>query len=328
MKILVSIASGANNTERNVLRSFYEGIERYYFQLFAVNNQRILKKQHGIDLRMSYDNEIEWCDIAVQFGTVKPRAAEHHVTRQSIQKKAEHVIYIETPLLGRTIVEGSKHQYYRVGIDGFMNNDGIFYGDSIDKTRLPDMKRHLDIPEFAGWKDHSIGNILVLLQLPGDASLRGQKMSEWLLETLSSIREITNRPIVVRFHPAMSAKGRAEFYGEIGDVLFKNYQNITWSNGLDKNLQEELSGAGVCITYTSGSAIDAVLAGVPVIAMDEGNLGYPISSHRINDLLNPKKIGKLELNRWINQLANSQWSESEMIESKVWQHLLPLLGEL
>lgn len=328
MKILVSIASGANNAERNVLRSFYEGIERYYFQLFAVNNQRMLKKQHGIDLRLSYDNEIESCDVAVQFGAVKPRSAEHHITRQSIAKKAEHVIYIETPVLGRVIVSSNKYQYYRIGIDGFMNNDGIFYGDSIDKTRLPEMSKQLNIPEFAGWKDHSIGNILVLLQLPGDASLRGQKMSEWLLETLSSIREITNRPIVVRFHPAMSAKGRAEFYSEIGDVLFKNYQNITWSNGLDRSLQEELSDAGVCVTYTSGSAIDAVLAGVPVIAMDEGNLAYPITSHRINDLLNPKKVGTFEIKRWVDQLANSQWSESEMIESKVWQHLLPLLGEL
>ena len=328
MKILVSIASGANNTERNVLRSFYEGIERYYFQQFSVSSQRMLKKLHGIDLRLSYDNEIESCDIAVQFGAVKPRSAEHHVTRQSIQKKAERVIYVETPVLGRVIDSTNKYQYYRIGIDGFMNNDGIFHGDVIDKTRLSMMRNHLTIPEFPGWKDYLTGNILVLLQLPGDASLRGQKMSEWLLETLAAIRELTPRNIVVRLHPAMSAKGRAEFYSEIGEVLFKNYKNITWSNGLDRSLNEELQNAGVCVTYTSGSAIDAVLAGVPVIAMDEGNLGYPISSHRISDVLNPKKIGRLELKRWIDQLANSQWSEAEMIESKVWEHLLPLLGDL
>jgi hypothetical protein len=130
MKILVSIASGANNTERNVLRSFYEGIERYYFQLFAVNNQRMLKKQHGIDLRMSYDTEIESCDIAVQFGTVKPRSAEHHVTRQSIQKKAEQVIYIETPLLGRTIVEGSNGVNWAITDPNWLSNrvlGQIFY---------------------------------------------------------------------------------------------------------------------------------------------------------------------------------------------------------
>ena len=328
MKILVSISSGSNNTERNVLRAFHAGIERYYFQQFRVTSQAQLKKKHGIDLRLSYDIAIESCDIAVQFGTVKARAAEHHVTKQSIQQKADCIIYIETPLLGRAIVADSKHQYYRVGVDGFMNNDGVFYGDIIDKTRLGSMRKHVNIPEFPGWKNPLTGNILVLLQLPGDASLRGQKMSEWLLDTLASIRELTNRDTVVRLHPAMSAKGRAEFHGEIGDVLFKNYQNIKWSNGLDRSLLDELAGAGVCVTYTSGSAIDAVLAGVPVIAMDEGNLVYPISSHYISDLLNPKLVGKLDIDRWVKQLANSQWSVPEMISTTAWEHILPLIGDL
>jgi hypothetical protein len=328
MKILVSIASGSNNTERNILRSFFDGVERFYFQKFGTTEHKILKKDHGIDLRMSYDPEIEKCDIAVQFGTVKDRSAEHHITKQSIKKNSKTVIYVETPLLGRVISDRNSYAFYRIGVNGFLNNDGVFFHEErFDQTRLEKLKKYLTIPEFKGWKNHREGNILILCQLPGDASLRGQRMSEWLLDTLEIIRERTDRNILVRLHPAMSAKGKTEFYSEIGPVLFKNYKNLSWSDG-SASLAEDLNSAGICVTYSSGSAIDAVLAGVPVIALDEGNLAYNISSHRLDDLDRPKQASGTEINQWLINLANSQWSENEILNSTVWNHLMPIIEQL
>jgi hypothetical protein len=329
MKILVSIASGSNNTERDILRSFYDGIEQFFFNLYKVTRQKDLKKVHNIDLRLSYDPEIEQCDIAVQFGTVKERSAEHHVTKQSIQKNARHVVYVETPLLGRVINKKNNYSYYRVGVDGFLNNDGIFYQeDKVDPSRINLLRNNgLEIKNFVNWKNNQLGNILVLLQLPGDASLRGQRHSEWFIETIEKIRKKTNRTIAVRFHPAMSDKGRAEFFSEIGDLIFKNYANIVWSNGLETSLEEEFNSTGICVSYTSGSCIDAVLAGVPVISMDEGNLAYPISSRRIDDLDSPRLATHEEIKKWLDCLANSQWNEQEMITGQVWNHLWPILEE-
>jgi hypothetical protein len=329
MKILVSIASGSNNTERDILRSFYDGVEKYFLQAFKTDSMKVLKKEHGIDLRLSYDPEIEKCDVAVQFGTVKDRSAEHHVTRQSIRKNAKHIVFVETPLLGRKIVKNSSHDYYRVGVDGFLNNDGIFYQeDTVDPSRINLLRSNgLEIKNFTNWKNHQLGNILVLLQLPGDASLRGQRHSEWFMETIEKIRKKTNRTITVRFHPAMSDKGRAEFFSEIGDLIFKNYANIVWSNGLETSLEEEFNSTGICVSYTSGSCIDAVLSGVPVISMDEGNLAYPISSRRIDDIDSPRLATHEEIKKWLDCLANSQWNEQEMITGKVWNHIWPILKE-
>lgn len=329
MKILVSIASGSNNTERNILRSFYDGIEKYFFEYYRVNTQKALKKECDIDLRLSYDPEIEKCDIAVQFGTVKERNNEHHITKQSIRKNAQCVVYVETPVLGRVINKKNDYSFYRVGINGFLNNDGIFYDtESLDRNRVSYLiGSGLDIKQFSGWKDHTAGHILILLQLPGDASLRSQKMSEWFTETVDKIRSITDRTILVRFHPAMSDRARAEFFSEIGDLIFKNHPNIYWSNGLDSSLENDLSASGICISYTSGSCIDAVLHGVPVIAIDEGNLAYPISSRRIEELNNPKLAPQPEVTDWMCKLANSQWNEQEMLSGKVWGKLFPLILE-
>jgi hypothetical protein len=329
MKIRVSISSASNNVERNILRSFYDGIEKFYFDNFKTTDHKTLKKIHNIDLKLSYDPEIEKCDIAIQFGTVKERSSEHHVTKQSIRKNAKTIIFVETPLLGRTIDKQNNYSYYRIGVNGFLNNDGTFYQENLlDLTRIDNMKKNgLEIKSFQGWKNHKDGNILILLQLPGDASLRGQNHAEWFLDTVKKIRSTTDRKIVVRFHPAMSDRGRSDFFSEISPVFFKNYANLHWSNGLSTTLDNEFKNTGICVSYTSGSCIDAVLQGVPVIAMDEGNLAYPISSRRIEDIHNPKLASELEITQWLNFLANSQWNEFEMLNGTVWKHLLPILTE-
>ena len=328
MKILVSIVSGSNNTERDVLRAFYDGIVKYYFSKHNTDSFKILKKNHDIDLRLSYDPEIEKCDVAVQFGTVKDRNAEHHVTKLSIRKNAKTVVFVETPLLGRVINKANNYSFYRVGVNGFLNNSGSFFNEeTLNLDRLDLLKTQLDIPNFPGWKNNKLGNILILLQLSGDASLRGQKMSEWLIDTVRKIRAITDRTISIRFHPAMSDKGRAELFSEVGPLLFENYKHILWQDGISRSLTQDLIEAGICVSYSSGSSIDAILHGVPCITTDEGNLAYPISSHRIDELENPRLASKSEINNWLIELANSQWNETEMLTGKVWSHIIPLINE-
>lgn len=327
LKILTSITSGSNNIERNILRSFHDGIVSYFTKFYGTDSLYTIKKTHGIDLRLSYDPEIEKCDVAVQFGTVKERLNEHHVTRQSIRKNAKTVIYIETPLLGRRIVEKSNHTFYRVAVNGFLNNDGIFYREKeLDKARLGWMRRQLEIPEFPGWKDHKSGAILILLQLPGDASLRGQKLSEWLVDTVFKIRSFTNREILIRMHPSMSDKGRAEFFSELYPMFLQNPSNIRWLDGTSP-LSEDFKKAGVCVSYTSGSSIDAVLSGIPVITTDEGNPAYPISSRNLDSISNPRLATNEEINHWLSCLANSQWTEDEMLKGMVWKNIYPIVEE-
>lgn len=326
MKILISLMSGSNNTERMVLRAFHEGLTNYYFKKYSVTDLQNLKEAADIDLILNYDQEIPACDVGVQFGTVKERSADHHLTRQSLHKNARTVVYIETPILGRVINNKNSYSYYRVGVNGYLNNQGTFYlEENLDFSRLKHLQKTEVVPLFPGWKDHRKGSILVLCQLPGDSSMRGQRMSEWLVDTVNEIRSITGRPITIRLHPAMSPKGRAEFFGEVYELIFKNHLNITWSDGVSTSLSQDLDQAGVCVAYTSGSSVDSILAGVPVIALDEGNFTWPISSHNIKDIAHPRCADKKEIGQWLHRLANSQWSRDEMSSGVVWTHLEPII---
>ena len=146
-------------------------------------------------------------------------------------------------------------------------------------------------------------------------------MAEWLLDTIDAVRAITQRHILVRLHPAMSVKGRQEFLGEISGILLANHANITWLPGHNTTLQEDLEKSGVCINYSSGSSIDAVMAGVPVIAMDEANFAWPISSHNIEDIADPYLATDEEIEDWLVRLANSQWTPAEMSKGLPWAML-------
>ena len=323
MKIVVSLASCANNTERQVLRAMYEGIVKHYKDM-----SDLLKDIGAPEVMLSYDVNCPRCDVAVQFGALKERTAEHHQARHSIKENARSIVYVETPLLGRRISDRNLYDYYRVGVNGFLNGQGTFYLESdLSEKRLDKMLKSEHIKKFPGWKDPTEGSILILPQLPGDASLRGQKMAEWLLDTIDAVRAITQRHILVRLHPAMSVKGRQEFLGEISGILLANHANITWLPGHNTTLQEDLEKSGVCINYSSGSSIDAVLQGVPVIAMDEANFAWPISSHTVADITDPYLAPDDEIEDWLVRLANSQWTPAEMSKGLPWAMLESVILE-
>lgn len=336
MKIVVSLVSGANNIERDVMRKFYGGILRHYARTTGkpLRGQKktidwALGKQYGIDLRLSYDIDPGPCDIAVQFGAAKPRDQEHHVVRQNLSKCANHLIHVETPLLGRRIVERNHHEYFRIGVGGFLNGTARFYPEqkTLDMARLSQLQKDLGV-RFTGWKNHQQGTILILTQLIGDASLRGQNHSEWLSDTVQAIRAITDRSIVVRTHPSMSSRARQEFFSGLDSLLMSNPANLTWSDGAATPLDQDLDRAGICVTYSSGSTIDAVLAGVPCITVDQGNLAYPISEWDVENITDPYVPNDRDVQNWLLGLAYSQWNLEEISQGHAWQHVIEILQEL
>ena len=331
MKIVASILSGATNVERSTIRSFYNGLLHYYAARFNLSinekTEHKLKKHHNIELVLSYDTEFTECDLAVIYGSTKERSAQHHVTKQNLLKVSKAHICIETPLLGRTVKSIADYDYYRIGINGFLYKQGIFHGELTDKTRLDLLKENLGF-SFTGWRPNPQGHILLLTQLPGDASLRDQNHAEWLIETIRQVRNLTDQKILVRMHPALSEKGRVEFLNSMSPLLLKNYSNVEFNDGHSSTLQEDLSNAKVCVSYTSGSSIDSILAGVPVIAIDQGNFAYDISSNLITDIENPRMASHAEVTNWLNSLCNSQWSLKEMHQGLPQSQLMPEVEEL
>jgi hypothetical protein len=239
MKIKVFLDSAGNFDERELLLKFYEGILKHE----PVDILDDTTAGTFIDLNSYYTD----CDLAIMMGSWKPRDRDHHIVRNSIVENSKCFVVIETPLLNRKVFHPSTQ--HRIGINGFLNNHGIFHHNKHDNKRSQKLGISWD-----GWKNKSDGNILLMLQLPGDASLRGINMYDWATRTIEKIRKHSDRPIVIRSHPSHNPKDTDEYY-KFGFNLLRNYKNIDFSIGRDKTIQEEFKDSYCSIAYTDRKSV-------------------------------------------------------------------------
>ena len=321
MRVKVFMNTAGHAHEFELLRRFGHGIETEFAKIKKpkefLSFDRIVSRGKSNTVEYVYGIDYEPCDVAIMFGSWKDRKNPHHVIRNAIAEKARTFICIETPLLTREVFRPNK--YYRVGVNGFLNNSA--YWNSVDSPSV----RFEEVMglSWKGWAENvnQRDEILIGMQLSGDASLRNNNINEWIVDTITRIRRFTDKPIRIRTHPGISDRGWENYSDLFRNIAFGEYGDIRWSNGREKPWEDDIVNACCVVTYSSGLSIDAILAGVPVIATDPGNFAYNISSNFADDINDPKQEDSEIVMQWLYNLAYCQWSEDEMFSGTCWRHL-------
>lgn len=332
MHVKIFMASANNTQERDLLKDFAAGVESWIESDSTEEQQfenvtrigrwaaaNIAKNYISYEYAEAYKE----CDVAVFFGSWKPREKGTHQTRTSVAVNAKRFVCIETPLLNR--VTDGENQYWRIGVNGFLHQDAdwpVLNSDDAD-LRLADLGI-----QWSEWNSNPDGHILVALQLPGDASLRGADINDWAYKTIVDIRKRTDRFVIVRNHPLASQRAFGDHEELARKLLLAGVQNIRFSDGQIVPWSHDLQGAYCTVTYTSGLAIDSVLSGIPTIAYDAGNFAWGISSRLARNINDVKMVPKEQVRAWLRNLAGCQWSADEMREGTAWRHLLPVLENI
>jgi hypothetical protein len=330
MKINIFMATAGDHWEKEVLKNMGEGIQtwinnqgRHQYPLQGVRLGRWAQYKVPAELDLLeyiYAESWEPCDVAIMFGSWKLREKGTHITRSQIATQARRFLCIETALLGRRTDQENSH--YRVGVNGYLNQDAEWpeFDAQVGNTRLARLGL-----SWPGWQNDPDGHVVVCLQLPGDASLRGADINDWAWRTINQIRSVSDRPITVRCHPLVSARAFESHLELVTQVTLEQIANVSFSDGAQQPWSEDISGAWCTVTYTSGMAIDSVLAGVPTIACDAGNFAWPISSHDPRCVLDLKHESDHRVLEWLQQLAQCQWNQDEMRSGEAWQAYLNLV---
>ena len=108
-------------------------------------------------------------------------------------------------------------------------------------------------------------------------------------------------------------------------IEIKNYIGIDWKT--TSAIKRSRSNIRF-ITYSSGSAIDAIAYGIPTIAVDEGNFAYHVSSKQLEAVENPALASSEEIQQWFNDLSYCQWDRAEMAQGRAWTHIWPKIVDL
>jgi hypothetical protein len=332
MHIKIFMATANNMQEREILKDFAKGVESWIDKNSTSQEKfdHVVRIGRWADFNLDrnqityeYAEAYKECDVAVFFGSWKPREKGTHLTRSHVAANARRFVCIETPLLNR--VTNRENSYWRVGVNGFLSQDAYW-------PELPnnDAKKRLEMLDinWTGWKSNPDGHILVALQLPGDASLRGADINDWALRTILDIRQNTGRFVVVRNHPLSSQRAFADHEELARKLLLAGVQNIRFSDGAEVSWADDLKDAYCTVTYTSGLAIDSIVSGIPTIAYDPGNFAWSISSHNAGEINSVKMVNNNKVMSWLKNLAACQWSQAEMQDGTAWQHLLPVIESI
>ena len=269
----------------------------------------------GDDAFFSYDDKYYDCDCAVIFGSWKDRPDTHHKVKNEIVMNAKNFIVVETPLIGRgPVSDVMGDNWYRVGLNGFLADTGNFNNKHKSKDRWDIVRKNLNV-ELKAYNDPG-EYIIVVLQLPGDASLRGASIEKWCRNVCIDIRKHTNMPIIIR-----TSQLTREYNKKWLDEALK-VPNVTLEKGTKDNMVPMLEKAHCAVTYSSGFAIDALVNGCPVIAMSPSSFAYEICDNTIDKITKPSRPNRDQL---LFNLSYAQWHISEIENGYPWKHLRGLI---
>lgn len=260
-------------------------------------------KASGDECKIVDHIQYEECDCAVFFGSWKDRPDAHHVVKNNIVKYANKFICLETPLLGRgPVTNVMQDDWYRIGVGGFLADTGNFNNKNRPSDRWEMISKRLGI----GVKPYHDGDIiLVTLQFPQDASLRGASIEKWALEQCSSIRATTDKPIVVRT-PQVQKQFDVAVIEQIASI-----PGVMFQIGSKENLSPTLERASTVVTYSSGMGIDSLINGCATVASNPASFAYELCANTSTP----------ERDQWLADLAYAQWHIDEIQDGAPWRHL-------
>lgn len=154
-------------------------------------------------------------------------------------------------------------------------------------------------------------HVLIALQRSDSQQWHGMPDTEtWIQHTVSTLRQHTDRPIMVRPHP----RQRANLPAGIGISVPKS---IPGSYD-DFDLDRDLVGAWAVINANSGPGSQAVIRGIPAF-VHESSLAASVANLDLTQIENPRCP---ERSRWLEAVCHTEWTLAELTTGEPQYQLL------
>lgn len=297
-----------------------------YNALIAFHRALVAAGEHA---SITSADRYQECDIAILYGV--PNTGKGRKLHKSIYEQHRGIkVVLETPFIGRKVyLDGSsilamllrligrrrtptnQHEYLRIGLNGAFFDDADFCNANSPPDRWEELSKTYNL-KLAPYRTQG-RHVLLVGQTPNDASLRGLDMLEWLEVTANSLKRLTDRPIVIRPHPLRLSKSVKRLHQS-----FARDRQISIDFPPRGTIFDALKDCWVSVCYSSSSAVDSLLAGVPSITLAPMSIAWPVTDHDLNHVNKPTLHPR---EQWLYDLAYAQWKVDEILSGDVWRHL-------
>jgi hypothetical protein len=265
----------------------------------------------GARVLLQREPQIVTARLAVILGWVgtKIRGAHIQLRRDVIdhQRVSRNLIM---PIDGSCFKFVDDHsQFLRYSLDGvFYNRDRYANVNSTaDTWNRIQQALGLQLEPWRAQGDH----VLVCLQRDGGWSMKGTDMTDWTVNTVRRLRELTSRPIVIRAHP----KHRVDL--SVLSDLTGVRQSLHGTA-----LVQDLKNAWAAVFYNSSASVAAVLAGIPVFATDDDCVAWRMANPDLAQIEDPRMPAR---EQWIYDLSAAHWTDAESRNGAIYLHFLNLI---
>ena len=299
---LSSLPKHINGTEKiNALTFFAEGAARC-----------------GDSASTTNSHTYEACDVGAIIGNAfdanpsKVKLAHYQVRKMVMdtqQQRGRYWLSIDSNVFIYKDA-ANPHRYLRYSFNGVFPKTGIYCNESASDENWNRMRQHYNM-DLKPWR--TAGNhILITLQRPLGWSMRGHDLMSWLTQTIGTIKQHTDRPIVMRWHP-----GDWKAYPRYADLL-RNY-NVTLSPQ-GRHITEDLINCWALVCHNSTPSAVAPIEGIPSFITDDP-LYSQAGDIANNNLALIESPNMPDREQWIKKLAQCHWSFDDLRSGRCWAHM-------
>jgi len=246
-----------------------------------------------------------------------PIATKHLLLRNEViqrqLKNNKHVVAVDSNLFLYSNTSNPLH-YLRYSFNGVFPNTGIYCDTTINSDRWKKISKNLNLSlkDYRTTGDH----ILICLQRNGGWSMGSVDVQDWAIQTINTLRQYSDRPIIIRAHP--------------GDKASREYLNpaspkckIKFSKAVqlstNVNLVDDLKNCWAAVNYNSSPVVGAAIEGVPIFVMDPPKSQCAeVANLDLSKIENPLMLDRQQ---WVERLSMFHWNFEELKSGECWTHM-------
>jgi hypothetical protein len=226
-------------------------------------------------------------DVAVIWSTVwAGRMQPNHHVWQKFTDTQRPVIVLEVGMLSRGIT-------WKMGLNG--TGLGCYPVSELDPWRPTKLEIDL-LP----WQEQG-NHILIAMQRTDSEQWAGMPAGDqWLQQTVDTVRQYTDRPVVVRNHPRQATKIPSGC---------QHWQPRSVAGTYDCfDFNTSIADAWAVINWNSGPGSQAVIAGVPAF-VGADSLAAPVGNCDLAAIENPVRPDR---SQWLLEVTHTEWTVDEI----------------
>jgi hypothetical protein len=295
-----------------------------YTKVIPPGRRRNNHKEHIIlnfmaGVRMCNDNGLVYqgydlleADVAVMQGFMHQSSENrpHIQLRRGITSNTKNKAFItaDSNLFLYHTKTNEPHHYLRYSINGVFNDTGNYCNTNSDDKQWKKIQKDLHI-SLRPWSINEREFILLCLQRNGGWSMKGKDVVQWANLKIAKIRQVSNKPIIVRPHP-----------GDKSAVQYtKRIQGPNVRISFEPRIESDLAKSMCTIVYNSSPAVASVIEGVPVIVEDvKASQVAEVCHTKLSDINNLQAFPR---DQWIQNIAQCHWSFQQLASGEAWTHM-------